>query len=234
MGNDEHGPAYPEPVARVHTDGCKARWRHCRQCSCVYVCPICKGDKDRFMTCDYPACPDGRDQHGRFPTYPSEPFSWGAALVGLLMWAPMILLLLFVLVVKPAHALDHGFDPLAPTTQWMESLPRPYPVPSPGSCCGIADAYQADIYARNADGSYEVVITDGSAVEFPDGIHRTPIDDGTKIHVPAKHVNPPKDQMGNPTGHAWLFMSVYGVTTDGQYTTTPGSIYCFIPMPEGS
>lgn len=67
MGHDEHGPAYPEPP--------------CKQ---AYRCPICKGDENRFMTCDYPGCPDGCDQPGRFRTYPatpSEPGRWTHILV---------------------------------------------------------------------------------------------------------------------------------------------------------
>jgi hypothetical protein len=51
MGTDEHGPAYPEPP---------------------YRCPICNGDENRFMTCDYPGCPDGCDQPGRFRAYPNQ------------------------------------------------------------------------------------------------------------------------------------------------------------------
>lgn len=40
MGYDEHGPAYPEPP---------------------YRCPICNGNENRYMVCEYPGCPDGRD-----------------------------------------------------------------------------------------------------------------------------------------------------------------------------
>ena len=130
-----------------------------------------------------------------------------------------------------AHAFDHGFDPLAPTTKWMEKLQRPDD-PS-GSCCGIADAYQADTYIRHPDGSYTITITDGSAIEFPDGTHRDVLKDGTVIEVPASHVNPPVERAGNPTGHAWLFTSVYGVTMEGTRLTSPGTTYCFVPLPEG-
>lgn len=41
MGTDEHGPAYPEP----------------------YVCPVCDAHgSNTYMSCNRPACPDGRDQ----------------------------------------------------------------------------------------------------------------------------------------------------------------------------
>lgn len=43
MGNDEHGAAYPEPPR--------------------YHCPTCgSSDRDRFIRCYHPMCPDGRDQ----------------------------------------------------------------------------------------------------------------------------------------------------------------------------
>jgi len=116
----------------------------------------------------------------------------------------------------------------------MESLQKPYD--RPNSCCGTSDAYGADQYTRNADGSYDVVITDGDAIEYPDGTHRTQLKNGTRIHVPADHVNPPREQAGNPTGHAWLFISVYGIynSASDSSETQPGTIYCFIPLPEGS
>lgn len=216
MGNDQHGPAYPEPP---------------------YVCPICRGDKDRFSRCEYPGCPDGHDQPGRFRTYPTEHSDMAyidmrSFFIGLAMFAALALAIIFFFA-KPAHAFDHGFDPFAPTSQWMESLQRRPPAPV-GPCCGVADAYQADIYTRNPDGSYDIVITDGSPIMFPDGAHRDAIPDGTAIHVPENKVNPPKEQAGNPTGHAWLFMSVYGITTNGVYKQAPGSLYCFVPRPEGS
>lgn len=180
MGNDEHGPAYPEP------------W-------------------------DDPAW--GRKQK------PKRSNPWTQMLVA---GFTALIVSFSMSMCHMAHGMDHGFDPLKPTTIWMESLVQPASPPS--SCCGIADAYQADTYTRNPDGSYSVVITEGSAVEFPDGTRRTPIKDGTIITVPSSHVNPPREQKDNPTGHAWVFMSVYG----GTEQSSPGTVYCFIPLPEGS
>ena len=182
----------------------------------------------------------GYDEHG--PAYP-EPSDENDDVFTSTVWdkilsaafAALILGTLFWLFTPhPAPAFDHGFDPLAPTTLWMQSLERPDNRPAP--CCGMADAYQADTYRRHWNGSYTVTITDGSAVEFPDGSHRPPLADGTVIEVPANHVNPPTEQAGNPTGHAWLFISVYGIVgEDGvESQTTPGTIYCFVPLPEGS
>ncbi len=217
MGMDEHGPAYPEPPK-------------------VYRCPICRGDENRFMTCEYPGCPDGIYQPHRFRSYPNAgpmPHRTSAEKArGLVGWGCFIALLLYLMWPKTAPAMDHGFDPFAPTAKWMHELIQP--ANPPGSCCGVADSYQADTYQRFPDGSYDVIITDGSAIEFPDGTKRTPLKNGTRLRVPADHVNPPKEQAGNPTGHAWIFLSVYGISIDGQQTTQPGTIYCFVPLPEGS
>jgi hypothetical protein len=52
MGSDQHGEAYPEPPPPP------------------YRCPICGGGANRYMTCEYPGCPDGHDQPARGPFYP--------------------------------------------------------------------------------------------------------------------------------------------------------------------
>jgi hypothetical protein len=41
-----------------------------------------------------------------------------------------------------------------------------------------------------------------------------------------KKINPPVETQHNPTGRAWLFMSVFN--------EQPGNILCFAPLPEGS
>jgi len=54
----------------------------------------------------------------------------------------------------------------------------------PNSCCGEADAYEADIYQRNADGSYDVEITEGKELSFPT-IRAAGSSERSKVHVPA-------------------------------------------------
>lgn len=156
-------------------------------------------------------------------------------IIATLMLIVFIGAIIFALI-RPAGAMDHGFDPLAPTTKWIETLQQPPNRPS--SCCGIAEAYQADTYRRNPDGSYDIVITEGTAIEYPDGSHRTPLKNGTKLHIDADRVNNEIEQSGNPTGHAWVFLSVYGIVDNSgaetETTTTPGTIYCFVPLPDGS
>lgn len=82
MGNDEHGPAYPEPT--------KAPYR----------CPVCHGDEFRYSQCNHPGCFDGRDRghphallietyEGPAPHSPSRT----TALVG---WATVLALLIYM------------------------------------------------------------------------------------------------------------------------------------------
>lgn len=132
--------------------------------------------------------------------------------------------LLTLALTVPAAAFDHGFDHETERSKFFEQLKRPDFYPE--SCCGKADAYEADIYQRNPDGSYEVTITDGSAIQYPDGKHREYIATGTTVTVPKAKINPPIETQFNPTGHAWLFMSVY--------SAEPGAVFCFAPLPEGS
>lgn len=127
-----------------------------------------------------------------------------------------------IVALTVAARAEKGFDPNNPTAKWFQSLKQPG---SNASCCGYGDAYEADIYERHPDGSYTVVITDGSEITYPDGSVRYYIPNGTKIEVPAKQVNPPSD--GNPTGHGVIFMSMQ--EPGGGYI-----IYCFVPMPLGS
>src|ERR1700691_2070876 len=94
------------------------------------------------------------------------------------------LLVLLLLLIVPAFAPDHRFDHTTARSNFFRLLKRPDLYPKP--CCGEADAYEADIYQKNPDGSYTVTITDGSAIEYPDGTRRDYIANGTKVIVPSK------------------------------------------------
>jgi hypothetical protein len=140
------------------------------------------------------------------------------------------LALILCFLPSPAYPLDHGFPKDTDRSAFFSNLKRPDFYPK--SCCGEADGYEADIYQRNADGSYDVEITEGSAKVFPDGSTRPELKDGTRVHVPATQINPPIETMLNPTGHAWLFVSI--VRPVGSGDAVPGLTYCFAPLPEGS
>jgi hypothetical protein len=78
--------------------------------------------------------------------------------------------------------------------RWFQGLRQP---DNPAaSCCGEADAYEADIFEVETD-HYVAIITDGKG----------DIPNGTKIAVPN---NKMKWDEGNPTGHGIIFIGLQG------------------------
>jgi hypothetical protein len=146
------------------------------------------------------------------------------------MRPPALILALALLFPSPAYPFDHGFPKDTARSEFFQQLKRPDYYPH--SCCGEADAYEADVYNRNPDGSYDVEITEGSAKEYPDGATRPELKVGKQIHVPANRINPPVETQFNPTAHAWVFVSI--VRPLGTADAEPGLAYCFAPLPEGS
>jgi hypothetical protein len=146
---------------------------------------------------------------------------------------PALVIAALFMTPTPARAFDHGFPKDTERSRFFEQLKRPDYYPH--SCCGEADAYEADIYQRNADGSYDVEITDGSEKTYPDGTFRIGLKNGTKVRVPSDQINPTTETQFNPTGHAWLFVSARrGYGSDANPDAEPGMTYCFAPLPEGS
>src|SRR5258708_3014915 len=103
--------------------------------------------------------------------------------------------LLFLLTL-PAVARDLGQwdnQPIA-VRQWFQGLMQP---DNPYvSCCGEADAFEADTFEVIGD-QYVAVITNGKGV----------IPDGTRIPVPNQKL---KWDRGNPTGHGVIFIGSGG------------------------
>jgi hypothetical protein len=102
----------------------------------------------------------------------------------------------------PAAARDNGqwADSPAHVRQWFQSLMQP---DNPSrSCCGEADAFEADTFAVEDD-HYIAIITDGKGV----------IPNGTRIAVPNEKM---KWDAGNPTGHGIVFIG------------TNGQLYCYV------
>ena len=107
--------------------------------------------------------------------------------------------------VVAANGRDNGqwADAPAHVRQWFQSLKQPdHPRQS---CCGEADAFQADSF--EAEGNhYVAIITDGKG-EIPNG---------TRIPVPNQKM---KWDAGNPTGHGIIFIGpqrqVYCYITPG-------------------
>ena len=102
----------------------------------------------------------------------------------------------------PAAARDNGQWENQPThlRQWFQRLMQPdNPVMS---CCGEADAFEADSFEVQDD-QYVAIITNGKGV----------IPEGTKIPVPNNKL---KWDDGNPTGHGIIFIG------------NAGQVYCYV------
>lgn len=115
----------------------------------------------------------------------------------------VILFGVFLFCATEAFSRDNGQWADAPLNirQWFQGLMQPdAPMVS---CCGQADAYEADDFEVSGD-HYVAIITDGKGV----------IPDGTRIEVPNGKL---KVDQGNPTSHGIIFL--------GQ----GGQLYCFVP-----
>ncbi len=109
---------------------------------------------------------------------------------------------LLLLLTLPAIARDLGQwdnQPIA-VRQWFQGLMQP---DNPYiSCCGEADAFEADTFEVVGD-QYVAVITNGKGV----------IPEGTRIPVPNEKL---KWDNGNPTGHGIIFIG------------SGGQVYCYV------
>jgi hypothetical protein len=107
-----------------------------------------------------------------------------------------------LVTILTAAARDNGQWAESPSNirQWFQSLTQP---DNPAvSCCGEADAFEADTFEIEGD-HYVAVITDGKGV----------IPNGTRVPVPNEKL---KWDAGNPTGHGIIFIG------------TSGQIYCYV------
>ena len=101
-----------------------------------------------------------------------------------------------------AHARDNGqwATSSVQIQHWFQSLMQP---DNPSvSCCGEADAFEADTFEVEGD-HFVAIITDG----------RGAIATGTRVQVPNQKM---KWDQGNPTGHGIIFMG------------TNRQIYCYV------
>jgi hypothetical protein len=106
------------------------------------------------------------------------------------------IVIVLMLLALPAAARDLGQwgDQPRFVRQWFQSLMQP---DNPyQSCCGEADAFEADNFEISGD-QYVAIITNGKGI----------IPDGTRIPVPNQKV---KWDEGNPTGHGIIFIGANG------------------------
>src|ERR1700751_5860779 len=111
-------------------------------------------------------------------------------------------LVLLLMLCVPALARNSGqwADEPANIREWFRTLMQPE---NPYmSCCGEADAFEADSFEVEGD-HYVAIITDGHGV----------IPNGTHIAVPNKKM---KWDKGNPTGHGIIFIG------------SNGTLYCYV------
>lgn len=99
-------------------------------------------------------------------------------------------------------ARDYGQWETAPPEirGWFKSLMQP-DIPTQ-SCCGEADAFEADTYESEGD-HYVAIITNGKGV----------LPEGKRIQVPNRKM---KFDSGNPTGHGIIFIGI------------GGQVYCYV------
>ncbi len=123
-----------------------------------------------------------------------------------IVWSSTIMALCAVsaltLRLDRAAARDNGqwADRPENVRQWFQSLMQPdHPHVS---CCGEADAFEADNFETESD-HYVAIVTDGKGV----------IPSGTRIPVPNEKM---KWDAGNPTGHGIIFIG------------KEGQIYCYV------
>jgi hypothetical protein len=115
---------------------------------------------------------------------------------------PLLAALAALAMIASALARDNGQWTNSPAAvrQWFQSLMQP---DNPYlSCCGEADAFEADSFEVEGD-HYIAVITDGKGVIPP----------GTRIPVPNAKM---KWDAGNPTGHGIIFIGAQG------------QVYCYV------
>lgn len=118
-----------------------------------------------------------------------------------------LLLAVVPAMLSPVIARDNGQwgDQPANVRSWFQGLMQP---DNPAvSCCGEADAFEADTFEVEGD-HYIAIITDGKGQ----------IANGTRISVPISKM---KWDSGNPTGHGILFLG-YG---PGPFSKT---LYCYV------
>ena len=139
---------------------------------------------------------------------------------GLLYLSAVALPIAMGQVLPQANARDLGQwgDQPPHIRQWFQKLMQPDNKST--SCCGEADAYEADSFEVEGD-HYVAIVTNGAG----DLAHGKPeIPNGTRIAVPNHKM---KWDDGNPTGHGILFLQV-GTNQVYCYITPGGVIPAFL------
>jgi hypothetical protein len=132
----------------------------------------------------------------------------GTVRLELIVWRFRITIALMLFGAGPAVARDNGQWVNSPKhiRQWFQSLMQP---DNPAqSCCGEGDAFEADNWEIEEDGTIVAIITDGKGT----------VPNGTRIVVPDRKM---KWDAGNPTGHGIIFLTS---TYQAICYVTPGGV----------
>lgn len=134
-----------------------------------------------------------------------------ALLFGLLLW--------LTLSHYPAHARDLGqwADTDPAIVAWYSKLQQP---DNGQSCCGEADAYEAD-EAHVTDGKVVAVITD-ERDDVP--LRRQHVPVGTRYVIPENKITRVD---GNPTGHVIVFLGAVS-WINGSHDPSMRPVLCFV------
>lgn len=126
-----------------------------------------------------------------------------------------VLMVVLLALVLSALARDNGqwADTNQQISQWFRSLMQP---DRPGnSCCGEADAYEADVF--EVEGDHYVAVVTGGKFTVPTG---------TRIVVPNSKVT--WNSAPNPTGHGIVFLSSPVARLDETAAIQPGLAQGFV------
>lgn len=112
------------------------------------------------------------------------------------------LIIAALLISSSALARDNGQWSAVPDSVYLWFRDLTQPDNPAASCCGEADAFEADTF-ESVGGHYVAVITNGRGV----------VPDGTRVAIPDGKI---KFDAGNPTGHGIVFLG------------SSGQVYCYV------
>jgi hypothetical protein len=95
------------------------------------------------------------------------------------------------------------------------------------SCCGEADAYEADDFDTDADGNLYAVLTCNDPRDCEEVKGKLARPPGARFKIPAEKVLVNRNPV-NDTGHGWVWISATSTDGDGD-----PAIYCYAPPAGG-
>ena len=157
-----------------------------------------------------------------------------------------ILLWLASTLISPAHDLGQWENNDPATRQWFQALLQPDTITNSGgqlngtSCCGEGDAYWVDVVVEHDKYNGTQIVAVINDPRPDDKLKRIHEDNGTAYVVPTSKIVGEKQRVGNPTGHALLFLGATTMTTEdvgsGMFIgrrERPRPVLCFVDNSSG-